>query len=107
MEPIDASKVKCTGPGVGNSIPASLPTTFTVDATKAGKAPLEVEVEGPKGVKVPVDIVNNGDGTFDCSYTPEKKGKLCSHIIDIHSSRGQWTLFCGSLDSLHTDSLKT
>ena len=76
QEPIDASKVKCKGPGVGNSVPASLPTSFTVDASKAGKAPLEVEVAGPSGVKAPVDIVDNGDGTFECTYTPEKKGKF-------------------------------
>lgn len=75
-EPIDASKVKCKGPGVSRSVPASLPADFTVDASKAGKAPLEVDVEGPGGEKFPCDIKDNGDGTFDCSYVPEKKGNL-------------------------------
>ncbi|XP_057297037.1 filamin-B-like isoform X3 [Hydractinia symbiolongicarpus] len=74
-EPVDASKVKCKGPGVSRSVPASLPADFTVDASKAGKAPLEVDVEGPGGEKFPCDIKDNGNGTFDCSYVPEKKGR--------------------------------
>ncbi|XP_066922248.1 filamin-A-like isoform X11 [Clytia hemisphaerica] len=75
QEPVDASKVKCKGPGISNSVPASLPATFTVDATKAGKAPLDVEVDGPGGVKVPVDVKDNEDGTFEVTYVPEKKGR--------------------------------
>lgn len=74
QEPVDASKVKCKGPGISNTVRASLPATFTVDATKAGKAPLEVEVDGPGGVKVPVDVKDNEDGTFDVAYVPETKG---------------------------------
>ena len=55
-------------------MPASVPAEFTVDATKAGKAPLEVDVVGPNNKKYPCDIKDNEDGTFDCKYTPEKKG---------------------------------
>lgn len=75
QEPVDASKVKCKGPGVSSSVPASLPATFTVDATKAGKAPLECEVDGPGGTKIPVDIKDNEDGTFEVTYLPDKKGR--------------------------------
>jgi len=75
QEPVDASKVKCKGPGISNSAPCSIPAVFSVDATKAGKAPLECEVDGPSGVKVPCDIKDNEDGTFEVSYIPEKKGK--------------------------------
>ena len=73
-EPIDISKVKCKGPGVGKAVPASFPAKFTVDATKTGKAPLDVEVVGPNGEEYPCEVTDNGDKTFDCSYVPEKKG---------------------------------
>ena len=76
VEPVDASKVKCKGPGVSRGVPASFPAEFTVDATKSGKAPLEVDVTGPGGKVYPCKIKDNGDGTFDCSYLPEKKGLL-------------------------------
>ena len=81
--PVDASKVKCKGKGVGRNVPASYPAEFTVDATKAGKAPLEVDVVGPGDKKYPCNIVDNNDGTFDCAYVPEKKGELFSHQANI------------------------
>ena len=42
---VDASKVKVTGPGVGNATPASLPTSFAIDTREAGTADLEVFVQ--------------------------------------------------------------
>ena len=60
---------------MGRNVPASYPAEFTVDATKAGKAPLEVDVVGPGDKKYPCDIVDNNDGTFNCAYVPEKKGE--------------------------------
>lgn len=47
---VDSSKVKCQGPGLGNNVRANIPQVFTVDACKAGVAPLQVRVQGPKGV---------------------------------------------------------
>lgn len=46
---VDASKVKCQGQGIGNNVRANIPQVFTVDASKAGVAPLQVRVQGPKG----------------------------------------------------------
>lgn len=46
---VDPSKVKCTGPGLGAGVRARVPQTFTVDCSKAGRAPLEVVVLGPSG----------------------------------------------------------
>ncbi|XP_065679926.1 filamin-B isoform X2 [Hydra vulgaris] len=75
VEHFDASKVKCKGAGVSRGVPASFPAVFTVDATEAGKAPLQVDVSGPGGKVYPCQIKDNKDGTFDCSYVPDKKGR--------------------------------
>lgn len=46
----DASKVKCSGPGLSPGVVrANLPQSFQVDTSKAGVAPLQVKVQGPKG----------------------------------------------------------
>uniref|UniRef100_A0A673Y6E7 Filamin A n=1 Tax=Salmo trutta TaxID=8032 RepID=A0A673Y6E7_SALTR len=49
---VDSSKVKCQGVGLGTNVRANIPQAFTVDASKAGVAPLQVRVQGPKGVCV-------------------------------------------------------
>lgn len=46
---VDPSKVKIAGPGLGTAVRAKIPQSFTVDASKAGIAPLEVVVTGPRG----------------------------------------------------------
>ena len=73
-EKVDVSQVKVTGPGVGKSVPASYPVSFTVDAKKTGKAPCTVEVIGPKDEVYPCEVKDNGDKTFTCTYTPKRKG---------------------------------
>uniref|UniRef100_A0A3B3DX68 Filamin C, gamma b (actin binding protein 280) n=1 Tax=Oryzias melastigma TaxID=30732 RepID=A0A3B3DX68_ORYME len=69
-ELVDPSKVRCLGPGLGSGVRAHVPQTFTVDSSKAGVAPLEVQLCGPTGVAEPVSITDNGDGTHTVSYTP-------------------------------------
>lgn len=46
---VDPSKVKIAGPGLGTAVRAKVPQSFTVDTSKAGVAPLEVVVAGPRG----------------------------------------------------------
>lgn len=46
---VDSTKVKCQGPGLGNNVRANIPQSFTLDASKAGVAPIQVRVQGPKG----------------------------------------------------------
>lgn len=46
---VDPTKVKCQGQGLGTNVRANIPQVFTVDASKAGVAPLQVRVQGPKG----------------------------------------------------------
>lgn len=48
---VDPSKVKIAGPGLGTAVRAKIPQSFTVDTSKAGVAPLEVVVAGPRGKK--------------------------------------------------------
>ncbi|KAM3914878.1 filamin-B isoform 2-T2 [Leptodactylus fuscus] len=71
---IDPSKVKVSGLGLGNAVRAKIPQQFTVDASKAGIAPLGVAVTGPRGVVEPVEITDNGDGTHTVAYTPSVEG---------------------------------
>ena len=48
-ELVDPSKVRCSGPGLGSGVRAHVLQTFTVDSSKAGVAPLEVQLYGPTG----------------------------------------------------------
>ena len=73
-EPVDVSKDKCKVPGVEKAVLASFPTEFIIDATKTGKATLEVEVVVPNGEELSCEGKDKGDETFDCSDVPEKKG---------------------------------
>ncbi|XP_053939478.1 filamin-C isoform X2 [Cuculus canorus] len=71
---VDPSKVKCSGPGLGPTVRARVPQTFTVDASAAGLAPLEVTLLGPSGLAEPVEVRDNGDGTHKVNYTPATDG---------------------------------
>ncbi|KAM9510776.1 LOW QUALITY PROTEIN: filamin-A-like [Guaruba guarouba] len=72
---VDATKVKCVGPGLTpGAVRANVPQSFTVDTSKAGVAPLDVKVQGPKGVVEPVEVADNGDGTQRVSYVPSREG---------------------------------
>ncbi|XP_073724478.1 filamin-C [Misgurnus anguillicaudatus] len=71
---VDVSKVKCSGPGLANRVAAHVPQTFTVDSSKAGLAPLEVQLYGPTGALEPVVVKNNRDGTHTVNYTPAQEG---------------------------------
>ena len=55
---------------------AKKPARFTVDATGAGQAPLEVTYADKFGHKKAADIRTHGDGTFDVIYYPESDGLL-------------------------------
>ncbi|KAL5013398.1 hypothetical protein ScPMuIL_007668 [Solemya velum] len=76
----DASKVRVVGDGVNPDIPASVPVSFTIDASEAGVADLEVSIKRPDGSYIRPVIKDNGDGTFTVSYTPDDLGP---YIVDI------------------------
>ncbi|KAM6960914.1 filamin-C-like [Aplochiton taeniatus] len=77
---VDPSKVKCSGPGLGNGVRAHVPQNFTVDSTQAGQAPLEVKLYGPTGAAEPVGVKNNGDGTHTVHYTPAQDGPYTVNV---------------------------
>lgn len=57
-DPVDPSKVKCSGPGLGTGVRAHVPQTFTADCTQAGQAPLDVKLYGPTGKDMLLDYEN-------------------------------------------------
>ncbi|XP_028303701.1 filamin B a isoform X2 [Gouania willdenowi] len=77
---VDPSKIQVSGPGVGSKVRTGVPQSFTVDCRKAGEAALAVSVCGPRGVKVPTEVTDNGDGTFTVSYTPAVEGL---HSVEV------------------------
>ncbi|XP_028848556.1 filamin-A [Denticeps clupeoides] len=78
---VDATKVKCQGQGLGNNVRANIPQVFSVDASKAGVAPLQVRVQGPKGVVEPVQIADNGDQTHSVRYVPTREGPYSINVL--------------------------
>jgi filamin len=82
----DASKSRVYGPGIEEGVQDNLPTHFTIEARdrngnpmREGGDPFEVRVNGPRG-EVPVEVKDNGDGTYTVSYAPEHAG---NHRIDV------------------------
>lgn len=77
-ESVDASQVVVWGSGLEpGKVRAGVPLTFHVDGTKAGRAPLKVDIGTEKGPipKAP-EIRDNGDGTYDITYIPHKEGAM-------------------------------
>jgi hypothetical protein len=69
------------GPGLEPGVLDTEPAVFTIEARdKNGKRrteggdPFKVEVMGPTG-PVPVDVVDNGDGTYQVTYHPDDAGR--------------------------------
>ncbi|CAL8242354.1 unnamed protein product [Merluccius merluccius] len=93
-ELVDPSKVRCSGPGLGSGVRAHVLQTFTVDCSKAGLAPLEVQLYGPNGMIEPVNITDNGDGTHTVNYTPAKDGPytVCVKYADQEVPRSPYKI---------------
>ncbi|XP_036977555.1 filamin-C-like isoform X9 [Acanthopagrus latus] len=93
-ELVDPSKVRCSGPGLGSGVRAHVPQTFTVDNSKAGVAPLAVQLYGPTGVAEPISIKDNGDGTHTVNYTPANDGPytVCVKYADQEVPRSPFKI---------------
>ncbi|XP_023206075.1 filamin-C isoform X3 [Xiphophorus maculatus] len=91
---VDPSKVRCSGPGLGGGVRAHVPQTFTVDSSKAGMAPLEVQIYGPAGVAEPLSVTDNGDGTHAVNYTPASDGPytVCVKYADQEVPRSPFKI---------------
>lgn len=71
----DASKVRASGPGLTNGVPASFPVEFNIDAKDAGQGQLSVLITDPDGKPKQASIHDNGDGTYRVSYIPDRTGR--------------------------------
>uniref|UniRef100_A0A668SS02 Calponin-homology (CH) domain-containing protein n=1 Tax=Oreochromis aureus TaxID=47969 RepID=A0A668SS02_OREAU len=93
-ELVDPSMVRCSGPGLGSGVRAHVPQTFTVDSSKAGVAPLTVQLYGPTGVAEPLNITDNGDGTHTVNYTPANDGPytVCVKYADQEVPRSPFKI---------------
>ncbi|UXI22435.1 G-protein coupled receptor 158 [Sarcoptes scabiei] len=61
--------------GVQNKIPASLPTEFTIDTTKAGFGDLNVTILNPREKAMRYWKTDYKDGTYKITYIPEDVGE--------------------------------
>jgi filamin len=72
---VNPQRVTCYGPGIEpKGVRKGQPALFTVDATQAGIAPLEVITTDQKAHRRPAQINPRGDGTFDVVYYPDVEG---------------------------------
>ncbi|KAM3621534.1 uncharacterized protein V6R79_012576 [Siganus canaliculatus] len=71
----DASKVRASGPGLVSGVPASFPVEFSIDAKDAGQGQLSVLITDQDGKSKQPSIHDNGDGTYQVSYVPDRTGR--------------------------------
>ncbi|CAI5644010.1 unnamed protein product [Oreochromis niloticus] len=70
------NQVKAYGPGLQSSgLAVGKPTEFTVDAKQGGKAPLKIIAQDGEVNSVDVQVKDNGNSTYTCTYTPRKPVK--------------------------------
>lgn len=75
-ELVDPSKVRCFGPGLDMGVRAHVPQTFTVDSSKAGLAPLVVQLFGPTGTTLKTQKEPNQDWRVTKGRALEEPGTL-------------------------------
>lgn len=73
--PLNAQLAWAEGPGVTpQGLTVRDQAVFVVHTEEAGNAQLDIKVIGPRGINLPVNILDNADGTFTCDYIPTKPG---------------------------------
>ncbi|XP_066588237.1 filamin-A isoform X2 [Prorops nasuta] len=78
----DPEKVEVHGPGIQpEGVSRDKPTHFTVDARKAGQAPLDVSVRDAVGREVPLKLEDKRDGTVQAHYTPTSGSQ---HVVMVN-----------------------
>ncbi|XP_035216492.1 filamin-A-like isoform X2 [Stegodyphus dumicola] len=73
-EPTDTNKVKIFGPGVEPGVKAQVPTHFNIDCRGAGTGNVQAKLTDEKGTLVPVQILDNEDGTYSVDYVAPTPG---------------------------------
>ena len=80
--PLDSSRVWAEGNGLAASgLTVRDQATFVIHTEEAGNGNLDVKIVGPNGVNEPVNIVDNGDGTYSAEYIPLRAGQ---YVIQIN-----------------------
>eukprot|EP01101_Sappina_pedata_P002915 TRINITY_DN1312_c0_g1_i2.p1 TRINITY_DN1312_c0_g1~~TRINITY_DN1312_c0_g1_i2.p1 ORF type:complete len:1238 (+),score=740.08 TRINITY_DN1312_c0_g1_i2:52-3765(+) len=84
--PVGKAGISASGDGL-DTAEQYIPSAFNIDATdlkNQGVAPtpedFTVDLVSPEGERVPVDIKDNGDGTYTVAYTPVNPGR---HKLDV------------------------
>ncbi|CAG5133090.1 unnamed protein product, partial [Candidula unifasciata] len=75
----DASKCRITD-GDDRTIPVGKETIITVDAAQAGVGKVTCRIRSPSGSDIDIDIIDQGDGTFSISFTPQFPGPYTIEI---------------------------
>jgi filamin len=78
----NVSKVYARGPGLEKTgLKEGMRGVFTVFTKGAGPGDVEVKVTGPGGEDFPCNVVDNGDTTYTCEYTPSKAGPFKVEVL--------------------------
>eukprot|EP01126_Amoeba_proteus_P048651 TRINITY_DN5642_c0_g1_i5.p1 TRINITY_DN5642_c0_g1~~TRINITY_DN5642_c0_g1_i5.p1 ORF type:complete len:909 (-),score=226.19 TRINITY_DN5642_c0_g1_i5:318-3044(-) len=94
IEPGEAEPGKCTaeGPGLTNAVAGEVATfkVFAKDSLdsqlRKGGSHFSAVLHDSTG-DIPVDVVDNNDGTYDCSYIPKKAARGVNLVVSL-STRG-------------------
>lgn len=88
----DPSKCTAEGPGLVDGIKDTFPAKFKVQARDRDGNPIheggddfKVKITDPDGQDVPAEISDNGDGTYDVVYHPDKPGPHKGMLSDYYS----------------------
>lgn len=74
-----SAKCSAEGPGLTpEGLIVKQPAPFTVFTAGAGKGTPQVNVFGPERSSIPCEVVDNGDKTFSCKYSPPEQGRCSS-----------------------------
>ena len=63
-EPSRPENVKVYGPGIEGPVKTFQPTHFFVDCSEAGPGDVAISLCDERGLDVPVDAADNGEGLF-------------------------------------------
>lgn len=67
-EPSKPENVKVYGPGIEGPVKTFQPTHFFVDCSEAGPGDVAISLCDERGLDVPVNAADNGEGLFRSAY---------------------------------------
>ncbi|XP_071141457.1 filamin-C-like isoform X33 [Mytilus edulis] len=79
------ANVKVYGPGVEKGVKTFKTTYFIVDCKLAGPGDIAIALTDAQGKDVPVNTIDNQDGTFKIEYTPSSPGTYTVSVFFANS----------------------